>query len=124
MVIIVSLIIDSVKGQAKPEEIDMLWEISKQIEGHTICALGDGAAWPVQVIQNRFNLLFCCEYKEKNKILFEMEIVTGSHSSLPGCCVRSYEAVRRTSCQGVQSLNLATLVNLVLFESCIKCIKK
>jgi NADH:ubiquinone oxidoreductase subunit F (NADH-binding) len=39
-----------VKGQAKPEEIDMLWEISKQIEGHTICALGDGAAWPVQVL--------------------------------------------------------------------------
>ena len=32
----------------------MLWEVSKQIEGHTICALGDGAAWPVQVnyIQN------------------------------------------------------------------------
>ena len=27
----------------------MLWEISKQIEGHSICALGDGAAWPVQV---------------------------------------------------------------------------
>lgn len=26
----------------------MLWEISKQIEGHTICALADGAAWPVQ----------------------------------------------------------------------------
>jgi len=27
----------------------MLWELSKQIEGHTICALADGAAWPVQV---------------------------------------------------------------------------
>ena len=27
----------------------MLYELSKQIEGHTICALGDGAAWPVQV---------------------------------------------------------------------------
>lgn len=26
----------------------MLWEITKQIEGHTICALGDAAAWPVQ----------------------------------------------------------------------------
>lgn len=37
------------KGDADPEEIDSLWEISKQIEGHTICALGDGAAWPVQV---------------------------------------------------------------------------
>lgn len=27
----------------------LLQELSKQIEGHTICALGDGAAWPVQV---------------------------------------------------------------------------
>lgn len=38
-----------VKGDAQAAEIDMIWEISKQIEGHTICALGDGAAWPVQV---------------------------------------------------------------------------
>ncbi len=37
------------KGDARLEEIDMLWEITKQIEGHTICALGDAAAWPVQV---------------------------------------------------------------------------
>jgi len=36
-------------GKARPEEIDMLWELSKQIEGHTICALAEGAAWPVQV---------------------------------------------------------------------------
>lgn len=38
-----------VSGNARPAEIDMIWELSKQIEGHTICALGDGAAWPVQV---------------------------------------------------------------------------
>lgn len=38
-----------VRGDARPSEIDMIWEISKQVEGHTICALGDGAAWPVQV---------------------------------------------------------------------------
>ena len=38
-----------VEGNAQVAEIDALWEISKQIEGHTICALGDGAAWPVQV---------------------------------------------------------------------------
>jgi NADH:ubiquinone oxidoreductase subunit F (NADH-binding) len=37
------------QGDARVEEIDMLWEITKQIEGHTICALGDAAAWPVQV---------------------------------------------------------------------------
>jgi len=36
------------RGDADPDEIDSLWEISKQIEGHTICALGDGAAWPAQ----------------------------------------------------------------------------
>ncbi len=38
-----------VKGAAQPAEIDMIFELSKQIEGHTICALGDAAAWPVQV---------------------------------------------------------------------------
>lgn len=43
-----------VDGNAKPEEIDMLWEISKQIEGHTICALGDGAAWPIQGLIRHF----------------------------------------------------------------------
>lgn len=43
-----------VDGRAKPEEIDMLYEISKQIEGHTICALGDGAAWPIQGLIRHF----------------------------------------------------------------------
>ncbi len=37
-----------VEGKARVDEIDMIWELSKQIEGHTICALGDAAAWPVQ----------------------------------------------------------------------------
>lgn len=37
-----------VSGEASLEEIDMLEEVSYQIEGHTICALGDAAAWPVQ----------------------------------------------------------------------------
>jgi NADH dehydrogenase (ubiquinone) flavoprotein 1 len=43
-----------VKGKARTEEIDMLFEMSKQIEGHTICALGDGAAWPVQGLIRHF----------------------------------------------------------------------
>ncbi|VDN19100.1 unnamed protein product [Gongylonema pulchrum] len=43
-----------VKGRAKPAEIDALWEISKQIESHTICALGDAAAWPVQGLIRHF----------------------------------------------------------------------
>jgi len=43
-----------VDGNAKVEEIDLLWELSKQIEGHTICALADGAAWPVQGLIRHF----------------------------------------------------------------------
>ncbi|XP_074854262.1 NADH dehydrogenase [ubiquinone] flavoprotein 1, mitochondrial [Carettochelys insculpta] len=43
-----------VRGNAQVAEIDALWEISKQIEGHTICALGDGAAWPVQGLIRHF----------------------------------------------------------------------
>jgi len=37
-----------VSGNADAREIDMLEELTRQIEGHTICALGDAAAWPVQ----------------------------------------------------------------------------
>ena len=36
------------EGRAQKREIDMLLEVSMQIEGHTICALGDAAAWPIQ----------------------------------------------------------------------------
>lgn len=38
-----------VKGEADVAEIDQIEELSRQIEGHTICALGDAAAWPIQV---------------------------------------------------------------------------
>ena len=42
------------EGNADIKEINMLWEISKQIEGHTICALGDAAAWPIQGLIRHF----------------------------------------------------------------------
>jgi len=43
-----------VRGEADVEEIDMLFEVSKQVEGHTICALGDAAAWPIQGLIRNF----------------------------------------------------------------------
>ena len=43
-----------VTGDAEIEEIDMLWEVTKQIEGHTICALADGGVWPVQGLIRHF----------------------------------------------------------------------
>ena len=36
------------RGEAEKREIDLLYNVTKQVEGHTICALGDAAAWPVQ----------------------------------------------------------------------------
>ncbi|GEQ96689.1 NADH-quinone oxidoreductase subunit F [Iodidimonas gelatinilytica] len=41
-------------GQAEKEEIDMLLDVTKQVEGHTICALGDAAAWPIQGLIRHF----------------------------------------------------------------------
>lgn len=43
-----------VSGEAELEEIDMLWDVTKQVEGHTICALGDAAAWPIQGLIRHF----------------------------------------------------------------------
>jgi len=43
-----------VKGEAELDEIDRLYELTTQIEGHTICALGDAAAWPVQGLIRNF----------------------------------------------------------------------
>jgi len=43
-----------VKGNASVEEIDMLLDVSKEIEGHTICAHGDASAWPIQGLMRHF----------------------------------------------------------------------
>jgi NADH-quinone oxidoreductase subunit F len=41
-------------GDADICEIDTLYEVTKQVEGHTICALGDAAAWPIQGLIKHF----------------------------------------------------------------------
>ena len=42
------------RGEAEKREIDLLLDVTKQVEGHTICALGDAAAWPVQGLIKNF----------------------------------------------------------------------
>ncbi len=42
------------EGRAQKREIDMLLDVSTRIEGHTICALGDAAAWPIQGLIRHF----------------------------------------------------------------------
>jgi NADH-quinone oxidoreductase subunit F len=43
-----------VLGEAQVEEIDTLLDVASQVEGHTICALGDAAAWPIQGLVRHF----------------------------------------------------------------------
>ncbi len=43
-----------VRGEAEISEIDSLLDVAGQIEGHTICALGDAAAWPIQGLVRHF----------------------------------------------------------------------
>ena len=42
------------EGRAQKKEIDLLLDVAGQVEGHTICALGDAAAWPVQGLIRHF----------------------------------------------------------------------
>lgn len=41
-------------GRGKMEDIDLLWDIQRKIEGNTICPLGDAAAWPVAAAIRHF----------------------------------------------------------------------
>jgi NADH-quinone oxidoreductase subunit F len=43
-----------VQGRAELSEIDTLEQVTRQVEGHTICALGDAAAWPIQGLIRHF----------------------------------------------------------------------
>ena len=42
------------EGRAEKDEIDLLMDVTYQVEGHTICALGDAAAWPIQGLIRHF----------------------------------------------------------------------
>ena len=45
---------DIISVDAGVTEIDLLEQVTRQVEGHTICALGDAAAWPVQGLIRHF----------------------------------------------------------------------
>jgi len=68
------MMVRMVQGRADTREIDMLWDLTKQIEGHTICALGDAAAWPIQGLIRHFKPEMIArieEYQKKHGILQE-----------------------------------------------------
>ena len=56
-----------VRGEISPEQIELLEHVTKQVEGHTICALGDAAAWPIQGLIKNFKSELIQNYKKKLK---------------------------------------------------------
>ena len=62
-----------VTGEAELEEIDALEKVTKQIEGHTICALGDAAAWPIQGLLTHFRDEVEDRIRSRKKGLMELQ---------------------------------------------------
>ncbi len=56
------------KNGATVEELDLLQQVTKQVEGHTICALGDAAAWPIQGLLRHFKDDLLKKPKKVNKV--------------------------------------------------------
>jgi NADH-quinone oxidoreductase subunit F len=52
-------------GEGKPEDLDMLVDIASNIEGRTICALGDAAAWPVKAFIKHYRDEFAYHIQHK-----------------------------------------------------------
>jgi NADH-quinone oxidoreductase subunit F len=60
-----------VKGEGRPEDLDLLVSVANNIEGNTICALGDAAAWPIKFGVQRFREDFEKYIKFKSTVLVE-----------------------------------------------------
>ena len=59
------------EGNAAIHEIDQLYDVTKQVEGHTICALGDAAAWPIQGLIRHFRPELERRIEERNGAMRE-----------------------------------------------------
>ncbi|OGM42710.1 NADH-ubiquinone oxidoreductase subunit [Aspergillus bombycis] len=66
-------------GQAREREIDMLQELTKQVEGHTICALGEAFAWPIQGLIRHFRPELEARIKEHAQELGQAPYAGGWH---------------------------------------------
>jgi NADH-quinone oxidoreductase subunit F len=68
-----------VQGRAEVEEIDLLYQVTKQVEGHTICALGDAAAWPIQGLIRHFRPVI-----EERIAAYKAKAAPGRLAPVPG----------------------------------------
>jgi NADH-quinone oxidoreductase subunit F len=62
-----------VAGQGRVEDLDMLVDVANKIEGHTICALGDAAAWPVQSFMRHYRHEFQYMVEHKGRSIVSVQ---------------------------------------------------
>src|SRR5450432_3157822 len=60
-----------IAGQGRSEDLGLLLDVANRIEGHTICALGDAAAWPVQSFLKHFRPEFQYMIEHKGRSIIE-----------------------------------------------------
>jgi NADH-quinone oxidoreductase subunit F len=60
-----------IAGQGRSEDLALLLDVANRIEGHTICALGDAAAWPVQSFLKHFRPEFQYMIEHKGRSLVD-----------------------------------------------------
>jgi NADH-quinone oxidoreductase subunit F len=69
-----------VKGDATTHDVDLLFSVASNIEGNTICALGEGAAWPVKGFLKKFRSEF--EQRAKpSREFFSLNVVHGKEAT-------------------------------------------
>jgi NADH-quinone oxidoreductase subunit F len=67
-------------GDATPSDIDLLYNVASNIEGNTICALGDAAAWPVKGFIEKFRDEFEARCKPSRSIV-SLNVVHGRRAT-------------------------------------------
>ena len=61
------------EGRANVSDLDLLLSVANNIEGHTICALGDAAAWPVQSFLKHFRGEFEAKIRSSRAVARQRE---------------------------------------------------
>src|ERR1035441_410298 len=54
------------QGHGRPEDVDLLWDVADNIDGKTICPLGEAAAWPVKAFVTKYRSEFEAACKDGN----------------------------------------------------------
>jgi len=71
------------KGEGSKSDIDLLISVASNIEGNTVCALGEAAAWPVKYMVQRFRDYFEARVKDTVKLPVANKVHSMRHTAIP-----------------------------------------